>query len=351
LVDERLATGPMTMAAFLDAYIKSRTDLRPNTLRNLTNSRDRLVTYFGADRLLRTISPGDADDWRQGMVNSGRIGPATISKSVKHAKQFFRAAQRKALVKSNPFADLRAGGELNKERQFFVEPGIVDQVIEVAPDAQWKLIIALSRYAGLRCPSEVLALRWSDVDLVNRRLTIHSPKTAHQGKTKRVIPLFDRLSEHLQAAWDEAHPGVDAPLSEHVITRYRGTNANLRTMLLRIMRRDGVERWPRLFHNMRASLQTELADCFPGHVVTAWLGNSPVIAERHYLQTVDSHYARACEKNFGNLQNPMQSAAATNAQSDATKTAPLTITPNCEGLQYSTSCQVPPRGFEPLSPP
>ncbi len=31
---------------------------------------------------------------------------------------------------------------------------------------QWRLIFALSRYGGLRCPSEHLALRWGHIDII-----------------------------------------------------------------------------------------------------------------------------------------------------------------------------------------
>ena len=52
----------------------------------------------------------------------------------------------------------------------------------------------------------------------------------------------------------------------------------------------------RLFHNnMRATRQTELSDTFPSHVVVKCLGNSKVVAQAHYLQTTDDHFARALE--------------------------------------------------------
>jgi hypothetical protein len=35
-------------------------------------------------------------------------------------------------------------------------------------------------------------------------------------------------------------------------------NSNLRTEMTRLLRRAGVSGWPRLFHSMRASKQTEL---------------------------------------------------------------------------------------------
>ena len=33
-----------------------------------------------------------------------------------------------------------------------------------ASDNQWKLILALCRYASLRRPTEVLSLKWADID-------------------------------------------------------------------------------------------------------------------------------------------------------------------------------------------
>ena len=51
--------------------------------------------------------------------------------------------------------------------------------------------------------------------------------------------------------------------------------------------------WPRLWHNLRASRQTELADQFPAHVVCQWLGNSEDVAREHYLSMTSEHVQRA----------------------------------------------------------
>jgi hypothetical protein len=53
----------------------------------------------------------------------------------------------------------------------------------------------------------------------------------------------------------------------------------------------------RLFHNLRASRQTELTDIFPAHVVAKWLGNSVKVANDHYLQVTDEHFALAAQKS------------------------------------------------------
>ncbi len=93
-----------------------------------------------------------------------------------------------------------------------------------------------------------------------------------------------------QAAWDAAEPGA-----AHLITRYRDTNADLRTQLGRILRRAGVKQWPRRFQNLRASRETEWCERFPIHVVAEWLGSSPRTALPHDTQSTEEHYRQAAQ--------------------------------------------------------
>ncbi len=50
---------------------------------------------------------------------------------------------------------------------------------------------------------------------------------------------------------------------------------------------------PKPYHNMRSSRETELVKNHPLHVVTAWLGNTPKIAMKHYFQVTDDDFAEA----------------------------------------------------------
>ncbi len=163
-----------------------------------------------------------------------------------------------------------------------------DAVRNACPDAQWRLIYPLSRFGGLRCPSEHLSLRWGDVDGENDRITVTRPKTEHhEGKGSRVIPFFAELREQLEQAFDDAEDGT-----EFVITCYRDTNANLRTQLLRIISRAGLEPWTNLFQILRSTRQTELEETFPSHVDCAWMGNSQSVARKHNLQVTDDHFQK-----------------------------------------------------------
>ena len=78
-----------------------------------------------------------------------------------------------------------------------------------------------------------------------------------------------------------------------VVTRYREATQNLRTTFQKIIIRAGLELWPKLFQNLRSTRETELAETFPLQAVTAWMGNSQLVAARHYLQLTDEHFALA----------------------------------------------------------
>ena len=117
---------------------------------------------------------------------------------------------------------IAASVKANPDRYYFVNREDAQKVLDHCPDAQWKLIFALARYGGLRCPSEVLALTWAHVNWEHDRIRVPSLKTAHiEGMDARVIPLFPELRPYLMEVFDEAEPGT-----EHVITRYRQRNVN-----------------------------------------------------------------------------------------------------------------------------
>ncbi|MGH7176977.1 MAG: tyrosine-type recombinase/integrase, partial [Tepidisphaeraceae bacterium] len=201
-----------------------------------------------------------------------------------------------------------------------------------------------------RTPSETLSLRWTDVDWEQGRIRVLSPKTEHhEGGASRMLPMFPELRPLLLQAWSEAPEGA-----EHVIAHYRGGNVNLRTRLERIIRKAGMDPWPKPFHNLRATRQTELAERYPIHVVCAWIGNSAAIAQEHYLQVTDQHFEQAAmEPPEKAAQNPAQSAAglARNEPQPvgAIDENRLDLPSDSVQCDYLHNSQLPPRGVEPLS--
>ena len=107
------------------------------------------------------------------------------------------------------------------------------------------MIVALSRYGGLRCPSEVLSLRWQDIDWEHGRITVSSPKTEHHAdKASRVIPLFAELRPYLADSFDAALVGaecvVDPRFRKGALGPNGWRNSNLRTTFEKIVQRAGL---------------------------------------------------------------------------------------------------------------
>jgi integrase len=205
-----------SLKGFLDAYVARRSDVKSSTATVYGHTRRCLVKIFGADK---------------------DLAENTIRRRCAIARQFFRDAVRRRLIAINPFGDMKGVAvKSNRSRDYFLSRADADRILAACPDTQWRVIFALSRFGGLRCPSEHLAMRWSDIDWANGRMTVHSPKTErHEGKESRVIPLFAELRPHLEQAWAES-----APDAEFVITRYRDAAANLRTQFERIIKRAGL---------------------------------------------------------------------------------------------------------------
>ena len=140
-------------------------------------------------------------------------------------------------------------------------------------------------------------MTWGDVDWERNRLTVPSPKTRSHGKPHRVIPLFPLLRPHLEVAFEHAEEGSEYVIPEEYRRRANGERewggANLRTQFGKIVRRAGVDPWPRLWHSLRASCESDLAQSFPLATVTKWLGNTPSVALRHYVDPTEAAFDRA----------------------------------------------------------
>lgn len=107
-----------------------------------------------------------------------------------------------------------------------------------------------------------------------------------------------------------------------------------------------MEPWPRLFHNLRASRETELAADHPIHVVTAWLGNTPAFAMKHYLQVTDSDFDKAA----GGAAQPVQATITHDRQNPTQAPSGQAFKPNeAKGGQVWQPPKVEDRGLEPLT--
>ncbi|MGH7179173.1 MAG: tyrosine-type recombinase/integrase, partial [Tepidisphaeraceae bacterium] len=212
-----------TLKELLDAYF-AHLDVKPITSLGYQATRKALLSHFGTDRDIANIEPIQAEQWRSKMKADG-LAQATISKRIGIAKHVFKHAVTWKWFGENPFAGVKAGSQQNRSRQFFITLEMATKIIDKCPSLEWKLIFALSRFGGLRCPSEHAALRWGDIDFEHNRIRVTCSKTEHHaGRGERFVPIFPELRPLLLDAFSEAAEGT-----EHVLPRIRGTATNLRT--------------------------------------------------------------------------------------------------------------------------
>jgi integrase len=86
------------------------------------------------------------------------------------------------------------------------DAGKIDKLVEARKatdcryaDPELKLVLMLARFAGLRVPSEIKGMRFSDVEWEADKFYVRSPKTEkHKGGEGRYVPLFQQVRAGLK---------------------------------------------------------------------------------------------------------------------------------------------------------
>jgi len=290
LVDRRAAS---TLGDLIEDFFAS-VSAKDATIRNLSIAAGNLRQFFGARRSIHAITPADARRFRAWLLASGgaKGGPlasTTVSRRIGRVKQLFTHGVQAGALQANPFAGEARGNEANRSRDFFVTSEIIAAILEQAPDAEFRAIIALARYGGLRCPAEVLPLRWQAVDWGRDILRVGSPKLEHHaGQGQRDVPLFPEVRQALDDLWHH-----DGEAGELLFPHYQVSGWALTKKLWAVCRKAGIEPWRKAFQNMRSTRVSEINDHFPAMVASAWLGHSPGVARKHYYQLAKEHVERA----------------------------------------------------------
>lgn len=162
------------------------------------------------------------------------------------------------------------------------------------------------------------------VDPNGDRKTIHLGKMPIRGaekvKTRVEQLLAMKITGHAMetdlANWleEEMTPVLAEKLARVGLIASRSSKSSAKLGQFLESHLEGRAPWPRLFHNLRASCETELVEQFPVQAVTGWLGNTPSVAMRHYLMTTEEHFAAA-------VKGPTKATEEMNSAPDGARTA------------------------------
>jgi site-specific recombinase XerD len=74
------------LGEYLNEYVASRTDAKISTVTSWGHTIRNLNDFFGPNKPLRDITPGDADEWCLDLLDQGLAADSTVRKRCSNAK-------------------------------------------------------------------------------------------------------------------------------------------------------------------------------------------------------------------------------------------------------------------------
>lgn len=307
LVKARIHAGTLTELINIFVTGDKSVGMKPNTIRNYRQVGNHLIAYFGAARPVDMISEKAAHEFYDEYTR--KYLPGTWGKNIKTIKQFFRHAVKLEWIRTSPFEGLKGTNTVNTDRFFMVTNEMFSQVLAHCRNSQERLILVLGRYGGLRIPQELQFMEWDDFHTSEGFFIVKTPKKEKKVNQDRGIftdyatrrvPLFPEIEDAFQEYFEDFPSGgpkllfsddTQLPVQFRVIVTTQGLTSRLK----KIVKQAGLTLWPKPFQNLRSTRETELINNFgfPIQEVTTWLGNSPSVAVKHYIQASPTIFRQA----------------------------------------------------------
>ncbi|MDA7887281.1 site-specific integrase [bacterium] len=248
-------------------------DLKPGTIENYTKQFERF-TEFLEDKLVKDVTEADC----LAFANSLTVAPDTKATTLRNIKHALAASSE---IVENPFNRIntkRPAPDTSKRR--LIDRATIRQWCDKCTDKEFAAVLALGGLQGCRVRSEPSVLEWQHISFEGCTINIPAAKTK-----SRITPLFADTTKYLKAWHKEQGQPKEGLLFPRLVTQH--------TLIERMKRLTGLK-IPKVWINLRSSAESHLvSEGFPLHTVATWLGNSPIVAAKHYLQISPSSFEEA----------------------------------------------------------
>lgn len=259
---------------------------------------DYIAPYLG-DTPLVDLSPQQIKDWHAILVS--KVSNTTTRYANTVLKAGLDAAVREGLIQKNPVKLVRPPAMVKKQISW-LEWDEAERLIEVTSNHRYGMYFRLALATGM-CMSEILGLRWSDVDYDNKTISIRqtyvkcskgnyfqdSAKTNNRLRTIDVGPkLIEKLKEHQKQREIEMEAlGYQTDL---IICTNTGNPTNPSSLQRTISRLIKTHNLPQFStHSLRHSHATKLLqEGMPPKAVAERLG--------HSVNILMTTYAHVCPR-------------------------------------------------------
>jgi integrase/recombinase XerC len=186
----------------------------------LRPSRDAGTLYVQRLRAGDRAATGTAtEEGRRGRrPTRGPLAPATVELRIAAARTLYAALRWAGATEADPFRDLGSLRGPTREEDVMGSKVYTElEIVEILAhaDVEERAIVLLGAHGGLRV-SEMLALRWDEIDLDARRLLVRSGK----GRKDGLVALTPKLAETLRAAEREMLVNVRRPTVLRLRSQY-----------------------------------------------------------------------------------------------------------------------------------
>ncbi len=244
---ERLPGETITFREMMERYLAEVTVRKaPGTQRAERSIVRRLIAEFG-DLTVAEITPKLLSNYKTKRVNQGTL-PATINHELQLLNHAFNIAIREwEWIKENPVSKIKRE-RVNNLRDRWLTLEEEERLLEASPE--WlRDIITFAIYTGLR-KSEILNLRWKDVDLFRKVIYIGEQKN----RGKDTLPLNSKALGVLRKKSKVRHINC-----EYVFHTQNGTKIdprNLNRAFYSSLRKAEIK--DLRFHDLRHTFATRL---------------------------------------------------------------------------------------------
>ena len=259
-----------------------------------SRAHSKFIEYVGPDCLLINVSPEMAHGFYHVFLSEQNLAPSYRSKTSKIVREFFDKAVKFKLLTENPFK-FKLSSEVSWSRHRYIERGDILAVIQAATDERFAAMIAFAGLCGLRARSELAAVCWEHVNWEARVLL----RFQDVRQSKEIV-----LCSVISHAYSNGIFRLQGcPINGLIFPGLSNANATLQEGL-----RGRLEKLALMFGlspgmNLRSSAESFLVrEGFDIYQVTRWLGNSPEVARKHYLQTTAADIRRAT--SIGDKKSP-----------------------------------------------
>ncbi len=205
----------MYFADYMNMWLEeTKAEIRPNTYRGYKgNVKNHIVPYFSPRRVkIQELTVNDLEEFYKYLVfersksdGSEPLSPTTITHIHRCISKALNDAARKGVITVNVASLARKPHSVKFKSQYLNEKQ-VNQLLQMVKDTTIETPVVLCAVFGLR-RGEVLGLKWKEVDMVNRTITISETLQQHVGgsytsppKTEssyRTLPIPDEVYQYL----------------------------------------------------------------------------------------------------------------------------------------------------------